>query len=1125
MSDCARPPVVVERDLAQWRAALERDRRGYIPAWNAAWRSDWAGATDFGQALAAIVARNLDVQTLGLNAMPLRMQLEFIDRIGASVLPAQSARTPLVFKLLDTATGDATVPAGTRVAAVLPPPAPSLDSSAAPRRAVVPEFYTETEITAMRGKLAAIYSIDPHEGVYVDHTESAETGFAVFDRMSAVPHRLYLGHSELLRLTGTAQIVLTISFAARGMTAGMESAQRPLLLDWEYLSVNGWLPLTLVEDRTERFARDGRIVLSKLSGPDAKDDVIAGHSAHWIRATVSSCVPSARIVHGVPGVGPNGDEFEFKVEHTRELMTGDVVTVDGVARATVLRTSEQTVTLDAQLAGIVAGEFLALADALPPLRPDGADEAGALPRVDTVRARVGFSRSDLMLDQAWLDNFSVDVSKDFYPFGTEPARFASFYIACKEAFSRKGARIEIDFLFVDAGSGSALLAVEYFNGDRWLTLGPDEEFKDTTLHFTAASKQGVVSFIAPLGWMESKINGESNFWLRFRLASGDYGKPRELSVKPDPADSSKFIVASVNPTLKPPIVAAVSVGYVVLSNPTPLEYCIAENDFALFDFSENARWARSTFAPFTPVADRTPALHLGFSNRPPAALISVLLYVREPAADADAQPFTWEYWGRDGWTELSVRDTTFGLQQTGLLQFVGQADAEPRDGLGGALYRIRGRLKTGLARLDYITSVGGVWLNAAWAAQGTRYVRDALGTSNGEPDQTYALPTVRATGAQATLTNSQLTARDAAEFERALSLAPNGVPVLGGELVEVREWRGRGDDWETAVAGVPMEDLRFEADPQDPAVKTAVWVRWNARPHLYASLRGDRHYVVERARGVFRFPGAGGRVPPAGAPIVVTYVTGGGVEGNVDAGTIRELRSGVGFVESVRNPLPASGGAVTEPLRAARDRGVQAARHRDRAVSREDFEWLAREASSEVARARALPLDGPAGTGGRGFVGIVIVPHSLDAMPMPSRELSSTVLAHLRLRAPAGVGGGIRIVTPSYVKVGVRAEILPLRADEAGKVEARVRARLLQFAHPLTGGRDQRGWEFGESIYLSDIAALIEQTPGVDAVRFLQLMVDSAVYGDRIPVLPEQLIAAGDSQLKIFVPSAPYALA
>ena len=156
---------------------------------------------------------------------------------------------------------------------------------------------------------------------------------------------------------------------------------------------------------------------------------------------------------------------------------------------------------------------------------------------------------------------------------------------------------------------------------------------------------------------------------------------------------------------------------------------------------------------------------------------------------------------------------------------------------------------------------------------------------------------------------------------------------------------------------------------------------------------------------------------------------------------------------------------------------------------------------------------------------MLIVPRSLDAMPMPTPELCSSVIAALARRAPAGIAGGIRSVLPSYVQVGVRAEILPLRAEDAGRVEARVRTRLMAFLHPLTGGALGRGWEFGDSVYLSDVASLIEDTAGVDAVRFLQLIVGQAIHGDRVTTDPTQLVAAGDSQLKIIVPNVPYAIA
>jgi baseplate J-like protein len=1133
----------------------------------------------------------------GVNAMPQRLQLEFLESLGANILPPQPARAPLVFQLLETASDDATVPAGTRVAAVLPPPPPSLESDTPPKRVPPPEFFTEQEITAMRGKLATVYSIDPQADTYADHTGDATTGFTVFDNQRPIPHRLYLGHGELFKLTGSAQIVLSFDFAPLlGRTSTI--VQRPLLLNWEYLSTDGWQPLDVVEDGTRRFTRDGKVTLIKRFGPDSKEDVVAGRTSYWIRATVSNRTPLARLstepagylLRFVPGnplpTLQAGDEvritgetatsallaagegrivvneflqgakananletkagakigtilsapafFRLAVESARELLPGDMVTVDGARRAKVEQTDEESIYLTEPLDGAQPGLTVELADALPPLRPNGADENGVLPQVDVIRARVGLGQDDLPPDKANLDGFQLDISKDFPPFGEQPVRSAAFYLACNDAFSRRGARIDLHFTFTQLGNDrkNARVQAEYFNGQRWTALTTNDEYNDGSANLTHGTSMGgsvgpwtaTISFTGPTDWTEYELNGDKQVWLRLRLTSGDYGQPLAVSVVPDPTDNSKVIVQATASDLQPPIIARLAISFRYFTNPQALEFCVTENDFAFTDHSEDARWPRSPFAPFTPVADRSPALQLGFSSKPPTALVSVLVHVIVPAMEGDRQPFVWDYWGSRGWTELSVRDATLGLRQTGLVQFVGPSDALPRDGLGGGLYRIRARLKSGLASQDEIVQCGGVWLNAVWARQGKYIERDGLGISSGNPDQTFALPIVRAAKAMP-VSSEDVEATNIADFERALNTPLAGVPILGDEKVEVREWSGRGDDWKTVLGDLDLAQVRFEVDPQDPTIKTAAWVRWKARPHFYRSGPNDRHYVVERARGVFRFPGTNGYIPPAGAPIVASYITGGGVDGNVPAGAVRELRSGVGFVQSVSNPLAASGGAAAELLRATRDRSAHVLRHRDRAVSVEDYEWLAMSASSEVARVRALPLEGPAGRGGRGFVGIVLVSHSSDAQPMPSPELRRGVINVLARCVPAGIASGIRIVSPSYVPVSVRAELLPFSADDSGLVETRVRSRLTQFLHPLTGGHDGHGWKFGESVYLSDLAAVIEATPGVDAVRFLQLMVGQSVYVDSVPVEPHQLIAAGDPQLKIIVPSVPYALA
>jgi hypothetical protein len=134
-------------------------------------------------------------------------------------------------------------------------------------------------------------------------------------------------------------------------------------------------------------------------------------------------------------------------------------------------------------------------------------------------------------------------------------------------------------------------------------------------------------FTAPANWADAEVNGERARWLRLRLAQGSYGQPISLSVTTDPTDPSKLVVSSTPDTLQPPVIGRIAVNYLYFTNPQELAFCVTENDFAFAEHSEDARWPRSAFAPFTPVADLSPAVHFGFTSKPPAALESVLVQI------------------------------------------------------------------------------------------------------------------------------------------------------------------------------------------------------------------------------------------------------------------------------------------------------------------------------------------------------------------------------------------------------------------------------------------------------------------------------------------------------------------
>lgn len=83
-------PRVDDRDRSEVLAELRSRIRGYTPEW-----SPDAGAA--GSALNDIFARYLEIFVAGLNRVPDRSFLAFLSMLGTHLLPAESARAPLVF--------------------------------------------------------------------------------------------------------------------------------------------------------------------------------------------------------------------------------------------------------------------------------------------------------------------------------------------------------------------------------------------------------------------------------------------------------------------------------------------------------------------------------------------------------------------------------------------------------------------------------------------------------------------------------------------------------------------------------------------------------------------------------------------------------------------------------------------------------------------------------------------------------------------------------------------------------------------------------------------------------------------------------------------------------------------
>ena len=437
---------------------------------------------------------------------------------------------------------------------------------------------------------------------------------------------------------------------------------------------------------------------------------------------------------------------------------------------------------------------------------------------------------------------------------------------------------------------------------------------------------------------------------------------------------------------------------------------------------------------------------------------SFITFVLAEPPTGEQLRLVWEYWNRTSWSILTVRDDTENFTRPGLIEFLAPPDFSP-----SAEFGLSPRF----------------WLRVRW--EKGEYVA--------MPRLTRLLPNTTIAAQTVTIPNETLGSSDASESQKFRSTLS---PVLFGQRLEVRE--------PELPSAAELELIRETGD-LDPVTIISdaagrareYWVHWQEVPDFYGSGPRDRHYVLDHLTGELTMgDGLNGLKPPAGIGNVrlARYQTGGGSAGNKPAGAIVQLKTTVPYVDKVTNPEAAAGGADAETLDSLITRAPRSIRHSSRAVTVEDYEDLAMLASPEVARAKCVALrnlvDDPLDVRPRvrGEVSVIIVPRSRDAKPVPSLELLSRVQDYLEARSVPT--SRVSVVGPLYIRVDVKVEIALVSLEGASAVQQATQEKIAAFLHPLTGGLDGTGWDFGREAHESDLYALIESVPGVDHVRSLE---------------------------------------
>ena len=320
----------------------------------------------------------------------------------------------------------------------------------------------------------------------------------------------------------------------------------------------------------------------------------------------------------------------------------------------------------------------------------------------------------------------------------------------------------------------------------------------------------------------------------------------------------------------------------------------------------------------------------------------------------------------------------------------------------------------------------------------------------------------------------------------------------------------------------------------------AGWDSWTQVPDFSQSSFTDKHFVCDPTTGEILFgpslrsPSGEevryGAVPFSGSQVRISpYRQGGGPQGNVGRDTLTVLKSSIPYVDSVTNRQQAVGGVDPEDVANTKLRGPYRLRTRDRAVTEEDFEFLAKEVSPLVARAKCIAERevGHDRSPRPGVVQLLVVPAISPAGERlepgdlkPAGELLQQVQEYLDERRLLST---VLVVSePEYVWTSVEAEVKVRRGAAIEDTKLAVEEKLYSYIHPIHGGTDGAAWPFGRGMFSSELYSQIQAVDSVEYVSDIRMYPVNLETGERgrsaetILLQPHSLLCSHLHQVNCF---------
>lgn len=662
---------------------------------------------------------------------------------------------------------------------------------------------------------------------------------------------------------------------------------------------------------------------------------------------------------------------------------------------------------------------------------------------------------------------------NFFPFGEQYSLYTDFYIASDEAFSKKGAKINIkfDMKFLKAKINTDQMP----DNTRYRYVMTELDFQDPNSEESVQIEKVIWEYWNGFGW--AKLYQDDNNENFFLAEEGDFRVKEITFMCPDDMQSLTigpaervFIRArivkikngfNVFANYITPYVSNISIDYNYLNDGCSCDRVLVKSNLK-DSFIELSGKSREIVLK-NDLLDK-PVMYWCLDRPIDKAPVKLFIDV-EKRVTKDNPSLIWEYYSKDKngkyvWKNIEIMDLTNNFSHSAVSTIIGKNNFAQTTIFGKTGYFIR------IVNHDekYSTTEGveshpiinGIYFNTV----------DVVQIKDRNPEYFYI---------------------ELGEKNKVCNLSSKSIS-------NARVWVN-----EIGSLSV-LEEANFVEDNSEKCKKVydgegrikEIWVEWKPVNSISAAGENDRVFEIDYNKGEIIFgDGRYGKIPTHQDrdSIRVEYSISEGEAGNIEKNEILGFSDSVSSINNVTNLKPMVGGINMETIDFAAKRMSGTISGMDRIVTLSDFENCIAYNDRNINKVKCIPHINELNEEEKGTISIAILPNDYMQGYEKFLALKQRVQEYIVKKAPLSLvnNNKIKIFETMYAEISVSVDVVANDYNNYQKTYQEVYSRLKQFLDPISGNFDSKGWQIGKLPRKELIYNYIKMTPNVKWIKNINL--------------------------------------